>query len=64
MMFAFRFGEKQTIFNPFVLGSSDRRVERLLKNINLHPSVPSDLNRAVFSNGFLSKKGKNVHSCV
>ncbi|KAA0721154.1 DEP domain-containing protein 7 [Triplophysa tibetana] len=51
-----KFGEKQTISNPFVLGSSDRRVERLLKNINLHPSVPSDLNRAAFSNGFLSKK--------
>nr|XP_055045940.1 DEP domain-containing protein 4 [Misgurnus anguillicaudatus] len=51
-----KFGERQTISNPFVLGSSDRRVERLLKNINLHPSVPSDLHRAAFSNGFLSKK--------
>ncbi|KTF78572.1 hypothetical protein cypCar_00010240 [Cyprinus carpio] len=39
-----RFGEMQTISNPLVHGSSDRRVERLLKNINLHPSVPSDLN--------------------
>ncbi|XP_043092666.1 DEP domain-containing protein 4 [Puntigrus tetrazona] len=51
-----RFGEMQTISNPLVLGSSDRRVERLLKNINLHPSVPSDLNRAAVSNSFLSKK--------
>ncbi|KAK2892615.1 hypothetical protein Q8A67_012603 [Cirrhinus molitorella] len=51
-----RFGEIQTISNPLVLGSSDRRVERLLKNINLHPSVPSDLNRAALSNSFLSKK--------
>ncbi|XP_016427355.1 DEP domain-containing protein 4 [Sinocyclocheilus rhinocerous] len=51
-----RFGEMQTISNPLVLGSSDRRVERLLKNINLHPSVPSDLNRAAISNSFLSKK--------
>ncbi|XP_056116406.1 DEP domain-containing protein 4 [Rhinichthys klamathensis goyatoka] len=51
-----RFGEMQTISNPLVLGSSDRRVERLLKNINLHPSVPSDLHRAAISNSFLSKK--------
>ncbi|XP_052431875.1 DEP domain-containing protein 4 [Carassius gibelio] len=51
-----RFGELQTISNPLVLGSSDRRVERLLKNINLHPSVPSDLNRAAISNSLLSKK--------
>ncbi|TRY58406.1 hypothetical protein DNTS_018489 [Danionella cerebrum] len=34
----------------------NRRVERLLKNINLNPSIPSDLNRAAISNGFLSKK--------
>ncbi|CAM4566983.1 unnamed protein product [Leuciscus chuanchicus] len=51
-----RFGEMQTISNPLVLGSSDRRVERLLKNINLHPSMPSDLHRAAISNSFLSKK--------
>ncbi|XP_051547241.1 DEP domain-containing protein 4 [Myxocyprinus asiaticus] len=51
-----KFGEMQTISNPLVLGSSDRRVERLLKNINLHPSLPSDLNRAAFSNSFLTKK--------
>ncbi|XP_016143389.1 DEP domain-containing protein 4 [Sinocyclocheilus grahami] len=51
-----RFGQMQTISNPLVLGSSDRRVERLLKNINLHPSVPSDLNRAAISNSFLSRK--------
>lgn len=36
-------------------------MERLLKNINLHPSVPSDLNRAAFSNGFLSKKGERMY---
>ncbi|XP_003198330.2 DEP domain-containing protein 4 [Danio rerio] len=51
-----RFREMQTISNPLVLGSSDRRVERLLKNINLHPSIPSDLHRAAVSNSFLSKK--------
>ncbi|KTF74793.1 hypothetical protein cypCar_00036126 [Cyprinus carpio] len=50
-----RFGEMQTTSNPLVLGSTDRRVERLLKNINLHPSVPSDLNHAAISNSFLSK---------
>ncbi|XP_076860823.1 DEP domain-containing protein 4 [Brachyhypopomus gauderio] len=51
-----RCDEVRTISNPVALGSSDRRVERILKTINLQPSIPSGLNYAGTSANYLSKK--------
>ncbi|XP_053506151.1 DEP domain-containing protein 4 [Ictalurus furcatus] len=51
-----RFDDLRTISNPLALGSSDRRVERILKTINLQPSMPSGLNRAGLSTTYLSKQ--------
>ncbi|XP_012683490.2 DEP domain-containing protein 4 [Clupea harengus] len=45
----------RTISNPLAMGSSDRRVERLLQTINLHPTMPSSHKHAP-STTFLSKK--------
>ncbi|MCJ8743214.1 hypothetical protein PDJAM_G00091130 [Pangasius djambal] len=51
-----RFDDLRTISNPLALGSSDRRVERILKTINLQPSMPSGLNRVGLSTTYLSKQ--------
>ncbi|XP_071358927.1 DEP domain-containing protein 4 [Trachinotus anak] len=50
-----RLNEVRTISNPLAVGSSDRRVERLLRTINLRPSVSPALNTAPTSSAFLSK---------
>lgn len=49
--------EQRTITNPFAVGPSDRKVERLLKTINLQPSLSTDLSTAATS-AFLSKAGE------
>ncbi|KAI5617756.1 DEP domain-containing protein 4 [Silurus asotus] len=51
-----RFDDIRTISNQWALGSSDRRVERILKTINLQPSMPSGLNRVGLSTSCLSKQ--------
>ncbi|KAF7669677.1 hypothetical protein LDENG_00151590 [Lucifuga dentata] len=50
-----RLNELRTISNPFAVGPSDRRVERLLRTINLQPSLSPPLVSASTSSGFLSK---------
>ncbi|KAM4614909.1 DEP domain-containing protein 4 [Polymixia lowei] len=47
--------ELRTISNPLAVGPSDRRVERLLRAINLRPSLSPALGRVPSSSGFLSK---------
>ncbi|XP_055762174.1 DEP domain-containing protein 7-like [Salvelinus fontinalis] len=49
-----RLSELRTISNPLALGPSDRRVERLLKIINLQPSLPKAITKAP-TTIFLSK---------
>ncbi|XP_064794977.1 DEP domain-containing protein 4 [Oncorhynchus masou masou] len=49
-----RLSELRTISNPLALGPSDRRVERLLKIINLQPSLPKTITKAP-TTIFLSK---------
>ncbi|XP_063074110.1 DEP domain-containing protein 4 [Engraulis encrasicolus] len=52
-----RLEELRTISNPLAMGSSDRRVERLLETINLHPALPSTTTlKQPPSTTFLSKK--------
>ncbi|KAL0963004.1 hypothetical protein UPYG_G00348270 [Umbra pygmaea] len=48
-----RRNELRTISNPLAVGSSDRRVEKLLKTINLQPSLPKVTTKAPAT--FLSK---------
>ncbi|KAF3705175.1 DEP domain-containing protein 7 Protein TR2/D15 [Channa argus] len=50
-----RLNEQRTITNPLAVGPSDRRVERLLKTINLRPSLSASLNTTLTSSTFLSK---------
>ncbi|KAM9328404.1 DEP domain-containing protein 4 [Pholidichthys leucotaenia] len=50
-----RLNELRTIANPLAVGPLDRRVERLLRTINLQPSLSPALNRAPTSPAFLSK---------
>ncbi|GLD48384.1 DEP domain-containing protein 4 [Lates japonicus] len=50
-----RLNELRTISNPLAVGPSDRRVERLLRTINLRPSMSPALNTAPTSSAFLSK---------
>ncbi|XP_072233364.1 DEP domain-containing protein 4 [Leuresthes tenuis] len=50
-----RLSELRTISNPLAVGPSDRRVERLLKAINLQPSLSAALNRSTTTPGFLAK---------
>ncbi|XP_018541135.1 DEP domain-containing protein 4 [Lates calcarifer] len=50
-----RLNELRTISNPLAVGPSDRRVERLLRTINLRPSMSPALNMAPTSSAFLSK---------
>lgn len=52
-----RLSELRTISNPLALGPSDRRVERLLKTINLQPSLPKAITK-VPTTIFLSKTGE------
>ncbi|CAL8322834.1 unnamed protein product [Lota lota] len=48
--------ELRTISNPLAVGPSDRRVERLLRSINLQPSLPPSLDTKLpASSSFLSK---------
>lgn len=54
----YRLNEQRTIHNPLAVGPSDRRVERLLKTINLQPSLSTSLGTASVSSAFLSKAGK------
>lgn len=57
-----RLNELRTIANPLAVGSSDRRVERLLRAINLQPSLSAAHNRTTTSSTFLSKTG-NEQMC-
>lgn len=47
----------RTISNPLAVGPSDRRVERLLKAINLHPTLSQDPSTTNTASAFLSKAG-------
>ncbi|XP_069376262.1 DEP domain-containing protein 4 [Paralichthys olivaceus] len=47
--------ELRTISNPLAVGPSDKRVERLLRNINLRPTMSPGLNTSAASSVFLSK---------
>ncbi|XP_061108390.1 DEP domain-containing protein 4 [Conger conger] len=49
-----RLDQLRTISNPLAMESSDRRLEKLLQTINLHPSTPSALMTAAPAS-FLSK---------
>ncbi|XP_070784854.1 DEP domain-containing protein 4 [Enoplosus armatus] len=50
-----RLKELRTISNPLAVGPSDRRVERLLRTINLRPTLSPALNTTPTSSAFLSK---------
>ncbi|XP_041636286.1 DEP domain-containing protein 4 [Cheilinus undulatus] len=50
-----RLKELRTISNPLAVGPSDRRVERLLRTINLPPSLSQSLNATSSTSTFLSK---------
>ncbi|XP_013859667.1 DEP domain-containing protein 4 [Austrofundulus limnaeus] len=50
-----RVNEMRTIANPLAVGSSDRRVERLLRTINLQTSFFPALNTTPSTSSFLSK---------
>ena len=50
--------ELRTISNPLAVGPSDRRVERLLKTINLRPTLSQALKTPPTTSAFLSKAGK------
>lgn len=50
--------ELRTISNPLAVGPSDRRVERLLKTINLRPALSQALKTTPTTSAFLSKAGK------
>ncbi|XP_069571899.1 DEP domain-containing protein 4 [Brachyistius frenatus] len=50
-----RLYELRTISNPLAVGPSDQRVERLLRTINLQPSVSLAPNTAPMSSAFLAK---------
>nr|XP_046234778.1 DEP domain-containing protein 4 [Scatophagus argus] len=50
-----RLKELRTISNPLAVEPSDRRVERLLKTINLRPTISSALNTPPSTSAFLSK---------
>ncbi|XP_030296668.1 DEP domain-containing protein 4 [Sparus aurata] len=47
--------ELRTISNPLAVGPSDRRVERLLKTINLRPALSQALKTTPTTSAFLSK---------
>ncbi|XP_076578521.1 DEP domain-containing protein 4 [Chaetodon auriga] len=50
-----RLKELRTISNPLAVGPSDRRVEMLLKTINLRPTFAPPLNTTTTTSAFLSK---------
>ncbi|TNN56246.1 DEP domain-containing protein 7 [Liparis tanakae] len=50
-----RLNELRTISNPLAVGSSDRRVERLLRTINLRPALSPAFNATPAVSAFLSK---------
>ncbi|XP_041819551.1 DEP domain-containing protein 4 isoform X1 [Chelmon rostratus] len=50
-----RLKELRTISNPLTVGPSDRRVEMLLKTINLRPTLAPPLNTTTTTSAFLSK---------
>nr|XP_019947678.1 PREDICTED: DEP domain-containing protein 4 [Paralichthys olivaceus] len=53
--YSLRRSELSTISNPLAVGPSDKRVERLLRNINLRPTMSPGLNTSAASSVFLSK---------
>lgn len=53
-----RLKELRTISNPLAVGPSERRVETLLKTINLQPTLSPALNSTNTTSTFLSKAGK------
>lgn len=58
-----RVRELRTIANPLAVGPSERRVERLLKTINLQPSLSPALNTTNTTSAFLSKAGTTELIC-
>ncbi|XP_032360503.1 DEP domain-containing protein 4 isoform X1 [Etheostoma spectabile] len=50
-----RLNEMRTISNPLAVGPSDRRVERLLRTINLRPTFSLALNTTPITSAILSK---------
>lgn len=54
-----RLNELRTISNPLAVGSSDRRVERLLRTINLRPALSPAVNATPAASAFLSKAGES-----
>ncbi|XP_042259246.1 DEP domain-containing protein 4 [Thunnus maccoyii] len=50
-----KLNELRTISNPLAVGPSDRKVERLLRTINLRPSLSPALTTAPTASAFLSK---------
>lgn len=58
-----RLKELRTISNPLAVGPSDRRVERLLRTINLQPTLSPALNTTSSTSAFLSKAGKTDLIC-
>lgn len=48
----------RTIANPLAVGPSDHKVERLLKTINLQPSLFRALNTSNMTSTYLSKDGR------
>ncbi|XP_029318249.1 DEP domain-containing protein 4 [Cottoperca gobio] len=50
-----RLNELRTISNPLAVGPSERRVERLLRTINLRPTFSPALNTTRTTSAFLSK---------
>uniref|UniRef100_A0A3P8SFF8 DEP domain-containing protein n=1 Tax=Amphiprion percula TaxID=161767 RepID=A0A3P8SFF8_AMPPE len=50
-----RLNELRTISNPLAVGPSDRRVERLLRTINLQPSLSPARHTTLRTSGFQSK---------
>lgn len=57
-IFLCRMNEIRTISNPLAVGSSDRRVERLLRTINLQTSFFPAQSTVPSASSFLSKAGE------
>lgn len=53
-----RLKDLRTIANPLAVGPSDQKVERLLKTINLQPSLFRSLNTSNTTSTYLSKDGR------
>lgn len=53
-----RLKDLRTIANPLAVGPSDQKVARLLKRINLQPSLFQALNTSNTTSTYLSKDGR------